>query len=107
MGSEKYLIETTPEKEVRIRFFNPMDAHEWKIFGDNMVRMLKNGFLKWRFILKDMNIATSVDLGMWVSCNATVNNYSGEIDFVVRENSTIHRTLVFTKLEQILSVTLV
>ncbi len=104
---DKYILKKTPENEVLVKFVSPMDTYDWNGFTSMMVRMLKNGFTRWKFILTDLPIATSVDIGMWVSCNATINNYSGTLEFIVKDNSTVHKTLKFTNLDQIFKVTLV
>ncbi len=104
---DKYILKKTADNEVLVKFMNPMDSYEWNNFTSMMVRMLKNGFTRWKFILTDLPIATSIDIGMWVSCNATINNYSGVLEFIVKENSTIYKTLKFTNLDQIFKITMV
>ena len=106
-SDEKYIVKKTKENEVLVKFTSSMDAFEWNRFTSMLVRMLKSGFLKWKFILAEQPIATSVDIGMWVSCNATINNYKGEVIFIVLEGSTIHKTLIFTKLDKILKISLI
>jgi len=105
-NGEKYIIKKTKDNEVLVKFLTPMDSFEWNRFTSMLVRMLKNGFLKWKFILTEQQIATSVDIGMWVSCNATINSYKGELVIIVLEGSTIHKTLVFTKLDKILNISI-
>jgi len=105
-NDDKYIIKKTKDNEVLVKFMSPLDTFEWNRFTSMLVRMLKNGFLNWKFILTEQQIATSVDIGMWVSCNATINNYNGAITFIVLEGSTIHKTLVFTKLDKILNISL-
>lgn len=104
---EKYTIETSSkENTVRVKFTAPLDPLEWNNLRLQMVRMLKQGFLKWLFVLDNLAVATSVDIGMWVSCNGTVSSYSGTLQFSVRPNSTVHKTLMFTKLDRIFSIIL-
>jgi len=84
-----------------------MFAWEWKELRASLTEMLKNGLLQWEFLLDKLDLATSVDIGMWVACNAVVENHSGKITFVVRKDSTIHKTLSITKLDQILSISFI
>ena len=104
--NEKYIVKKTKENEVLVKFLSSMNTFEWNRFTSMLVRMLRNGFLRWKFILTEQPIATSIDIGMWVSCNATINNYNGEVEFIVLEDTTIHKTLIFTKLDKILKISL-
>ncbi|MBN2322924.1 MAG: STAS domain-containing protein [Spirochaetes bacterium] len=85
-------------------FTAPMDPAEWKEFRDILLSMIKKGFIYWRFNLQGIEYPTSTDLGMWVTCNATVSSQSGSIEFLISENSNLRKVLSLTKLDTIFTI---
>ena len=92
-------------KMVEIIFTSSMDSFEWKEFRDSMMKLLKQGFHQWRFNLQGIEYPTSTDLGMWVTCNATISSHSGMVVFLIPKESNVQKVLTLTKLDQILSIT--
>jgi hypothetical protein len=88
-------------------FTTPMDPAEWKEFREILLSMMKKGFIHWRFNLQGIEYPTSTDLGMWVTCNATISSQSGSIEFLVPENSNVRKVLSLTKLDTIFTIVLV
>ncbi len=101
---DKYTVETTDKDRALVVFNSPLFAWEWNELKSHMAEMLKGGILHWEFQLRGLDVATSTDIGMWVACNAAVEKYRGDLAFSVARDSIIHRTLVFTKLDRILTI---
>jgi hypothetical protein len=92
-------------KMVEIIFTGSMDPFEWKEFRDAMMKLLTQGFLQWRFNLQGIEYPTSTDLGMWVTCNATISKHSGNIEFVIPNDSNVMKVITLTKLDSIFNIT--
>ena len=92
-------------KMVETIFTSSMDPFEWKEFRDSMMKLLKQGFHQWRFNLQGIEFPTSTDLGMWVTCNATISSHSGKVEFLIPKESNVQKVISLTKLDQILNIT--
>ena len=92
-------------KMVEIIFTNSMDPFEWKEFREAMMKLLNQGFHQWRFNLQGIEYPTSTDLGMWVTCNATITSHSGKIEFLIPKDSNVQKVITLTKLDHILTIT--
>ncbi len=93
-------------KRMEVIFTSPMEPLEWQEFRESMIQMLKDNCLQWVFNLKGLTFPTSTDIGMWVTCNATVLSYSGKVEFLIRRNSNLQKVLSVTKLDKILNISL-
>lgn len=94
-------------QKVKVTFASNLTSSEWQELREKMMGMIEEGYTFWEFNLSRLKSPTSTDLGMWVACNAVVENYSGNIQFVVRESSMVKNLISITKLDQILSIKLV
>lgn len=94
-------------KRVDVIFTNPMEPTEWKEFREALIRMLKEGYSQWRFNLQGIEYPTSTDLGMWVTCNATVSSQSGKLEFLIPRDSNLQKVLSLTKLDTIFTTTFI
>lgn len=94
-------------KRMEVIFTSPMEPLEWQEFSATMIQMLKDNCLQWVFNLQSLTFPTSTDIGMWVTCNATVLSYSGKVDFLIRRNSDLQKVLSVTKLDQILNISII
>jgi hypothetical protein len=88
-----------------IVFTSSMDPFEWKEFRETMMKLLKHGFSQWRFNLQGIEYPTSTDLGMWVTCNATISSHSGKVEFLIQKDSNVQKVITLTKLDKILNIT--
>ena len=91
-------------KRVDVFFTNPMDPTEWKEFRTILLGMMKKGYINWKFNLQGIEYPASTDLGMWVTCNATVSSLGGTIEFLIPKNSNVRKVLSLTKLDTIFTI---
>jgi hypothetical protein len=94
-------------QNVHVTFKESLDFFEWQGVQKNMNKLLDNRYLQWEFNLKELAFPTSIDIGMWVTCNAKVSNKSGEMVFIVGQESNVHKILSATKLDKILHLTII
>jgi hypothetical protein len=91
-------------KRVDVIFTNPMDPAEWKEFRTILLGMMKKGYVDWKFNLQGIEYPTSTDLGMWVTCNATVSSQGGAVEFLIPKDSSVRKVLSLTKLDTIFTI---
>ncbi len=89
---------------VDVFFTGPMDPAEWKEFRTILLGIMKKGYVNWKFNLQGIEYPTSTDLGMWVTCNATVSSQGGTVEFLIPRDSNVRKLLSLTKLDMILSI---
>ncbi len=94
-------------QKVKVTFNSNLTSPEWQELREKMKEMIDEGYIFWEFNLSRLKSPTSTDLGMWVACNAVLTNYSGKMQFVVREDSMVKNLIRITKLDLILSIKLV
>jgi hypothetical protein len=90
---------------VMVTFTKSLDIEEWQEFNNTLTDMIRKGYQNWIFNLKDMHMPTSIDIGMWLTCNAKITNSSGSVQFIIKKCSVVQRTLAVTKLNSIFSIT--
>jgi anti-anti-sigma factor len=93
--------------KVQVTFKESLDFFEWQGVQKNMNQLLDNGYFQWVFDLKELAYPTSIDIGMWVTCNAKVCNKSGEMEFLINQESKVHKILSATKLDKILHLNII
>jgi hypothetical protein len=89
---------------VLVTFTRSLDFFEWQEFNDTLNQMIKKEYHEWVFNLVELRKPTSIDIGMWLTCNAKLTNQSGSLGFIVKRNSNVQKVLNVTKLDQIFSI---
>ncbi|HEB29700.1 hypothetical protein LCGC14_2083890 [marine sediment metagenome] len=92
---------------VKITFTGSPTSTEWEELRETMSSLIKKGFNEWEFNLQRFDRPNSLDLGMWVACNAAITNRDGKMQFSICENSNLKSILHYTKLDQILSINVI
>jgi hypothetical protein len=85
---------------MKVTFNNSLDYDTWQEFTKTMIEMIKENYLQWDFNLQELNDVQSIDIGMWVMCNARVTSLSGNLVIIVKQNSSMHRVLSITKVDK-------
>ena len=100
-------VSSNAANNVKITFTGSPTPKEWEELRETMNGLIKKGYDEWEFNLQRLNKPNSMDLGMWVACNAAVTNRDGKMQFIICENSYLKSILHYTKLDQILSINVV
>ena len=82
-----------------------LQREEWEELQSELVDLLKKNYLRWEINLEEVETFLSTDLGMLVSINMVIKNYSGKLELKVRRDSTLSQLLAQNQLEQVLAVT--
>ena len=93
--------------KMKVTFKKPLTHDNWQEFTEAMVEMIKDDYLQWDFHLEELNTLNSIDIGMWVMCNARVMSHSGKLIFFVKHGSNIHDILNITKIHEILTLKII
>ena len=92
---------------VKVTFNKSLDYDTCQEFTRTMIEMIRENNLQWEFNLLELNNVKSIDIGMWVMCNARVTSLSGKLVIIVKRNSNIHRVLSITKVDRNIPIKLV
>lgn len=92
------------QKRGRAVFKDTLEPQEWEQFRRSLIGMIEKGHLSWEFDLSSMPRCQSMDLGMWVAINATIDNLKGSLVLRIQKDSPVSRLLELTKLDRILTV---
>ena len=98
------LFSVQGQEQIRVKFIKSLDFFEWQEFSDTLNGMIRNNYRRWEFNLEHLKRPTSIDIGMWLTCNAKIQNQSGSLKFVVKKESSVQKVLAVTKLDSILSI---
>ena len=104
-----YTIETItdPNRNVKIgvvTFHASLGLDQWEQFRQELKEMLDNGVKSWVFDLRPITNAYSLDFGMWVTMNATIENHEGKLALKIIKNSQIEKLISITQINQILKI---
>jgi hypothetical protein len=106
--NEVYGVSTYLENDaIRLKFRRPLPLDSWHILLKSIHELIEEGQKNWQFDLTELEFPCSTDIGMWVTCNSRIKLKSGELLHIVRENSSVHKLLVFTRLIEIVNVSFV
>ena len=100
-------IASDAANSVKITFTGSPTPREQEELRETMNGLIKKGFDEWEFNLQRFDKPNSMDLGMWVACNAAVTNRNGKMIFCICENSYVKSILHYTLLDQILTICIV
>ena len=92
---------------MKVTFKKPLTYDNWQAFTEVLIEMIHNDYLQWEFHLEELDTLNSIDIGMWVMCNARIMSHSGKLVFLVKQNSNIHNILNITKIHEILTIKIV
>jgi hypothetical protein len=92
------------EHRVKATFLISLNLNAWQQLMKLMDELLNRGYDQWEFNLERMIGASSIDLGMWPTCNAKITKSSGTLVFAVGENAVIQGVLRLTRLNEILDI---
>jgi hypothetical protein len=87
-----------------VKFTKSLDFFEWQEFNDTLNEMMRNNYTQWEFNLEHLNRPTSIDLGMWLTCNAKISNQGGALRFVVKKESSVQKIITVTKIDTIFDI---
>ena len=69
---------------MKVTFNNSLDYDIWQEFTKTMVEMIKEKYFQWEFDLQELNIVHSIDIGMWVMCNARIMGLPGKFNLIIK-----------------------
>lgn len=109
---KEYTIETItdPNRNIKIgvvTFHISLGVDQWEQFRQELKEMLDSGVKSWVFDLQTITNAYSLDLGMWVTMNATIENNEGKLALKIIKDSQIEKLIAITQINQILKIILV
>jgi hypothetical protein len=89
---------------VEFCFLKPLNYDEWHGIENVIIQMQKTGSSHFIFDLQRVSQFCSIDIGMWVTLNTTIEKQSGKCKFVLGSNSTLHQYIKLAKLDKIFSI---
>ena len=95
------------DEAIRIKFRRPLPLESWHVLLKSIHELIKEGLINWEFDLTELEYPCSTDIGMWVTCGSRIKLKSGKLVYVVRKGSSVHMLLEFTRLIEILNISIV
>ena len=92
------------QDQIRVKFTKSLDFFEWQEFNDTLNEMIRNNYKHWEFNMEHLSRPTSIDIGMWLTCNAKITNQAGDLKFVIKKESSVQKIISVTKLDTILNI---
>jgi hypothetical protein len=90
--------------EVKVSFIQSPNLDRWQLFMRLFDQLLEKGFKDFEFDLEQLISASSIDLGMWTTCNAKISRRQGRLSFVIGENAILEGILNLTMLNKIFTI---
>ena len=101
-GVSTYLV----NEGVRIKFRRPLPLDSWHVLLKSILDLIEEGLVNWEFDLTELEHPCSTDIGMWVTCTSRIKLRSGQLVFTMKKDTTVHMLLEFTKLIEILNISI-
>jgi hypothetical protein len=106
--NDVYGVSTYVSNEaIRIKFRCPLPLESWHVLLKSIQDLVEQGQVNWEFDFTELEHPCSTDIGMWVTCSARIKLKSGNLLYTVRKGSSVHMLLEFTRLIEILNISIV
>lgn len=87
---------------MRLRLLRAFNETHWDQIFTDYRKAIEGGRIRWEIDLRELELVTSMFIGMLIALSTSVRANAGELSIIVRESSPVANQLRFARVDRVL-----